>query len=262
MQALLITLALLSPVQDPEVKPPAPETVERAVKELSDAFSKTDPEAKSQAIIANSEVLDPKVIEWIAKGAKDKDSEVQAAAINALRYMDHPEANDALVTMLRRDKKLKKDPALYEALIIAICQHADPKSFKLIADFKLNDETRETIKARILGIARYRTPEAVEELFDVMKRFGKGRVKPYMDDLSTALMVLTGADYGKSQAAWTGWWNANKRDIKVSKELPKLPRKTLSAWSRYWGLELPEERRKGRDERGKDPEGNSAQVTN
>ena len=131
-----------------------------------------------QAIVTNSEVLDPKVIEWIAKGAKDKDPDVQSAAINALRYMDHPEANDALVTMLRRDKKLRKDPALYEALLIAICQHADPKSFKLIADFKLNDETRETIKARILGIARYRTPEAVEELFDLMKRFGKGRVQP------------------------------------------------------------------------------------
>jgi hypothetical protein len=255
MQALILSLALLSPSQEPAVKPPAPEVVERAVKELSDAYSKTDAEAKMQAIVTNSEVLDPKVIEWIAKGAKDKDPDVQSAAINALRYMDHPEANDALVTMLRRDKKLRKDPALYEALLIAICQHADPKSFKLIADFKLNDETRETIKARILGIARYRTPEAVEELFDLMKRFGKGRVQPYMNDLSTALMVLTGVDHGKSQTAWTGWWNANKRNLKVSKELPKLPRKTLSSWSRYWGLELPEERRKKRDERGDDPEG-------
>ena len=35
------------------------------------------------------------------------------------------------------DKKLRKKPELYEALIKAVCQHADPKSFSLITDFKL-----------------------------------------------------------------------------------------------------------------------------
>ena len=255
MNALLLSFALLSPAQEPGVKPPAPERVERAIEELSEAFSKPDSEAKVQAITINSEVLDPKVIEWIAKGAKDKSPDVQSAAIGSLRYMNHPKANDALVTMLRRDKKLRKNPELYEALIKGICQHADPKSFPLIADFKLNDETRDTLKARILGIARYRTPEAVEELFDLMKRFGKGRVQPYMGDISTALMVLTGVDKGKSQAAWTEWWNDNKRSLEISAGLPKLPKKTLSSWSRYWGLELPEERRKSRGDRGNDPEG-------
>jgi hypothetical protein len=260
MNLLLLSLSLLSPPQVPDTKPPADEVVELAVEELKSAFAGSDTEAKLQVITINAEVLHPDVIELIAKGMKDKASEVQSSAIQALRYMEHSAANDALVLTLRRDKKLRKDEELYEALIIAVCQHADPKSFKLIADFKLNDETKATIKARILGIARYRTPDAVEELFDVMKRFGKGRIQPYMGDLSTALMVLTGLDFGKSQTAWTGWWNENKRGLEISKELPKLPRKTLYSWSRYWGLELPEERRKGRDERGKDPEGDESQV--
>lgn len=256
MNALLLTLALLSPAQDPEVKPPDAARVERALKELSDAFSKKgDSELRMQAIILSSEVLHPEVIKWIAKGLKDKDPEVRGATIGSLRYMEHPDANDALVLALRRDKKLRKDPALYEALIKAVCQHADSKSFSLIADFKLNDETRDTIRARIYGIARFRTTDSVGELFDVMKRFGKGRVQPYMGDLSTALMVLTGVDHGRSQTAWTAWWNDNKRGLKVSDKLPKLPKKTLSSWSRYWGLELPEERRKRRGERGDDPEG-------
>ena len=82
------------------------------------------------------------VIEWIAKGLKDEDPEVRAATIESLRFMEHPDANDVLVTTLRRDKKLRKNPELYEALIKAVCQHADPKAFSLIADFKLNDETR------------------------------------------------------------------------------------------------------------------------
>ena len=256
MNALLLSLTLLSPAQDPEIKPPDPERVERAIEELSKAFSKkSDSEAKMQAIILSSEVLHPKVIEWIAKGLKDKDPEVRAATIESLRFMEHPDANDVLVTTLRRDKKLRKNPELYEALIKAVCQHADPKAFSLIADFKLNDETHATIRARIYGIARYRTPESVEELFDVMKRFGKNRAQPYMGELSTALMVLTGVDKGKSQVAWTKWWNDNKRGIEISPELPKLPKKTLASWSRYWGLELPEERRKRRGERGDDPEG-------
>jgi hypothetical protein len=256
MNSLLLSIALLSPAQDPEVKPPTEERVEQAIKELSAAFDKKgDSEAKIQAIALSSEVLHPKVIEWIAKGLKDSDDEVCAATIESLRYMEHPDANDVLVKTLRRDKKLRKKPELYEALIKAVCQHADPKSFSLIADFKLNDETRDTIRARIYGIARYRTTESVEELFDVMKRFGKNRAQPYMGELSTALMVLTGVDQGKSQTAWTRWWNDNKRDLEVSEELPKLPKKTLASWSRYWGLELPEERRKRRGERGDDPEG-------
>ena len=121
--------------------------------------------------------------------------------------------------------------------------------------FELNDETRATIRARIYGIARFREAKSVEELFDLMKRFGKYNAQSYMGDISTALMVLTGVDHGRSQAAWTAWWNENKRKLKVSPELPKLPRKTLYSWSRYWGLELPEERRKRRGERGDDPEG-------
>ena len=256
MNSLLLSIALLSPAQDPEVKPPTEARVEQAIKELSEAFAKKgDSEAKMQAITLSSEVLHPKVIEWIAKGLKDSDDEVRAAVIESLRYMEHSDANDVLVKTLRRDKKLRKNPELYEALIKAVCQHADPKSFSLIADFKLNDETRDTIRARIYGIARYRTTDSVEELFDVMKRFGKNRVQPYMGELSTALMVLTGVDQGKSQTAWTRWWNDNKRDLEVSEELPKLPKKTLASWSKYWGLELPEERRKRRGERGDDPEG-------
>ena len=256
MYALILSLALLSPAQDPEVKPPSPERVERALEELSIAFGKkADSEAKMQAIILSSEVLHPKVIEWIAKGLKDKDPEVRAATIGSLRYMEHPDANDVLVTMLQRDKKLRKSPELYEALIKAVCQHADPKAFSLIADFKMNDETHATIRARIYGLARYRTSKSVKELFDVMKRMGKNRAQPYMGEFSTALMVLTGVDQGKSQVAWTKWWNDNKRKLEISPELPKLPKKTLYSWSRYWGLELPEERRKRRDERGDDPEG-------
>lgn len=256
MITLLLSLALLSPAQDPEVQPPDAARVERALKELSEAFSKkADSKEKMQAIILSSEVLHPEVIKWIAKGLKDEDSMVRAATIESLRYMEHPDANDVLVKTLRRDKKLRKNPELYEALLKAICQHADSKSFSLIADFKLNDETRATIRARIYGIARFREAKSVEELFDLMKRFGKYNAQSYMGDISTALMVLTGVDHGRSQAAWTAWWNENKRKLKVSPELPKLPRKTLYSWSRYWGLELPEERRKRRGERGDDPEG-------
>jgi len=259
MYALILSLSLLSPVQDPEVKPPSKERVEQAIEELEEAFGKkSDSEAKMQAIILSSEVLHPDVIKWIAKGLKDKDDEVRAATIESLRYMEHPDANDVLVTTLRRDKKLRKNPALYEALIKAVCQHADPKSFSLITEFKLNDETRGTLRARIYGIARFRTPEAVEKLFDVMKRGSKGRNHANMGEISMALMVLTGIDQGKSEAAWTRWWNDNKRGLEISPELPKLPKKTLASWSRYWGLELPEERRKSREERGDDPEGDGS----
>ncbi len=87
MQALLLSLALLSPSQDPAVKPPAPEVVERAVKELSEAYSKTDAEAKMQAIVTNSEVLDPKVIEWIAKGLKKMAQEATDSLAGSLRKL-------------------------------------------------------------------------------------------------------------------------------------------------------------------------------
>ena len=256
MNSLLLTLALLSPTQDPEVETPSKERVEEAVGELSEAFGKKGgAEEKMQAITVSSEVIHPEVIKWIAKGLKDADDEVRGTTIEALRFMEHPDANDALVTTLRRDKKLRKNEDLYAALIKAVCQHANPKSFSLITDFNLNDETRDTLRARVYGIARFRTADSVEALFDVMKRGRKGRVHANMGEISTALMVLTGVDRGKSEAAWTKWWNDNKRDLKISPELPKLPKKTLTSWSRYWGLEVPEERRTRRGERGDDPEG-------
>ena len=105
------------------------------------------------------------------------------------------------------------------------------------------------------GIARFRTAESVEALFDVMRRGKKGRLHASMSDISTALRVLTGVDHGKSIAAWTKWWNENKRDLKVSPELPELPKKMLTTWSRYWSLEEPKEGRAPQGERGEQPDG-------
>ena len=255
MNSLLLCLALLSPVQDVEADAPSEEHVEQAVEELSRAFGKEGGLGlKVQAISAASEVTHPAVIKWIVKGLKDSDDEVRGASIEALRFMEHPDANDALVTTLMRDKRLRKNAELYEALIKAVCQHADPKSLSLIANYDLKDETKGTLRARVYGIARFRTAESVEALFDVMRRGKKGRLHASMSDISTALRVLTGVDHGKSAAAWTKWWNENKRDLKVSPELPELPKKILTTWSRYWGLEEPKEGRARQGERGEQPD--------
>ena len=253
MLALALTAALLVAPQDPAPAPDA-KKVEAAVKELKEAFAQSKPEPKVEAIRKGSEVLHSDVIEAIAKGFKEKEEPVQAATIEALRWMDHPKALDELHSTYKRDKKLKEDEELFAGLLKAIGQHANQTSIQVLADNPFKNPTHGAIQARILGLGRIRHVDSVSELMGMMQKVGRGKSAGYMDDFRLALMVLTGKDNGKSAEMWIKWWNDNKRTLKVEPKAPKLPPQAQKKWDYYWGLRHVEGRREKREDRGNDGE--------
>ena len=236
----LLSSALTAIPQEPGARPD-PKRVEAAVAEIEGAFKegKTADE-KVAAIRKNKEVLDARVITAITKGFKDKDQAVQAAAIDALGRMDHPEALEGLHRLYKADKqRLKDDEKILPLLLKSIGRHGSEKSVDLLADDVFLQRTFPAIQARVLSLGNIRSKKSVEALMDIMAKAGTRQVNDYMNLFRQSLVRLTGADQGPDSAMWTKWWQDNKAKLEVSKEVPKLPEIAEKAWSEYWGGETP-----------------------
>jgi HEAT repeat protein len=232
--------------------PPDTQRVKAAVVELEKAFKEGQPSERTKAIQNNQKVVDAEVIHWIARGLQDRDVEVQDAAIEALRHMDHPDALKELQAAAQRDGPMRKDPKLYAALLKAIGQHGSPTSIPLFKEGLWAVQDRAVIQARVLGLGRIRTTAAVEALIGLMRTAGKGVIQPFMEDFRLALAELTGVDQGRSQELWFKWWNENHGKIKVDAEPPELEKPLQKRWDSYWGTEPHEGKQKKQGERGRD----------
>jgi hypothetical protein len=250
LTVLLTTVLTVAPAhQDRE---PSEEQVKAAVAALEEAFGKGKSPERIAALQAGAQVLDAAVIEWIGKGLKDRDAEVQKASIESLRSMPHPDALAALHKSYKRDKKLLAHEELGPALLRAIGQHGSESSIEVLADNPFSPRNHKAIQARILGLGNIRSNESVEELMGLMVKVGRHKAQPYMGEFRLALMRLTGADNGKSVDLWTEWWNDAKKHLEVSKEPPLLPKGEQRQWDHYWGNPRKHERGKRRGDRGDD----------
>jgi hypothetical protein len=260
LHLLLTALLTFAPAAQtpPTTPPPDPAAVKAAVAELTQAFAKGKSPERIEAITKNSKVVDAAVVKCIVKGLSDDDMKVQGAAIDALRYMQHPDAFTALQDLLKRDKtekKIEKDVELYTKLIKAIGQHGNKASVPLLAENVFGSTEYKVAEARVLALGNIRAKESVEELIGMMRTAGREKVQPYMQTFRMSLMVLTGVDQGASQDSWTTWWNEHKGDFKVPAAAPPLPKEMQMRWDYFWGNGLTYERNKKRGDRGDDPEG-------
>jgi len=256
---LLTALLTFAPAaQAPQATPPDPAAVKAAVAELTAAFAKGKSPERIEAISKNSKLVDAAVIKCIVKGLSDDDVKVQGAAIDALRYMKHPDAFDALHDLLKRDKtekKIEKDVDLYTKLIKAVAQHGNKAAIATLSDNLFGNTEFKIAEARVLALGNIRAKESVEELIALMRTAGREKVQPYMATFRMSLMVLTGADQGASQDTWMAWWNDHKNDFKVPATAPQLPKEMQMRWDYFWGNQITHERNKKRGDRGDDPEG-------
>ncbi len=263
---LAATLFVAPPLQDdtpPVDQPPAPDPaqVEEAVAGLKEAFQKGKTTERLEALKKFGKVNDGEVIDWIAKGLKDKDTVVRTASIESLRWLKHPDALDALHTSLKKDKAIRKDDRLHEAMIKAIGQHGSPKSIEILTDNMLAEAPKQVHIARIYSLGNIRDKQSVEELMSMIKKTGRragkrgGGGQPLMGEFRNALKVLTGEDFGREEKAWADWWKANKKDFEMTPQPTGLTRKEQAVWNKYWGLDQKKKedrkkKRKGRGEEG------------
>jgi hypothetical protein len=247
---VLVTTALPIPVNAlDDDDAPDPKRIELALAELSAAFKARDLEGRVAAIQKHADVHDARVAESIAKGLKDKNLTVADASIEALRWFDHPAAVKALEKEYGRNKKLKEDPNRHLALVLAIGQHGSTTSIPILTDASQTDTTAKIIQARIMSLGNVRSVDSIDELLDMITRFGSGRRgggQKHMADFTTSLTVLTGQEIGRSPDVWAKWWRENKKTFRMSPE-PVLPKGMQKRWERYWRLD--EKKKADGDER-------------
>jgi HEAT repeat protein len=222
-----------------------------AVAALDKAFKDGDKSERLKAIQEAVLVADAAVVERIARALRDREPDVQKGALEALRYVDRPEAVQALNDAAKRDVKLHRDPELYACLLRAIGQHGDASSLDALAEDIWTAPEPAVLEARVLGLARIRGEASVAKLMDALRTAGASRVQPYMPDFRLALMVLTGVDQGTSPDLWLRWWNENRAKLRVEKKPLPLPKAMQLRWDAYWGDARYYDRPTARAERGK-----------
>jgi len=252
---------LLAPLQDPPEGPPPPdpELVEAALVDLEQAFKKGKAPERVAAIEKHAEVNDAEVVRWIGKGLEDKDDGVKAAAVEAFRWLPNEKALAALHDALLKDKELKKNDALYAALVKAIGQHGDPSSIDVLLDGATAAAPKEATIARIYSLGHIRDKRSVEELLDLMRKTGRLRGKngggggqqPLSKQFAVALHVLTGESFGEDEKAWMDWWKEHGKKFEVAEEAQGLDPKIKAHFDKYWSKQPA--RGAERPKRGGDP---------
>jgi hypothetical protein len=252
MLQLLCALVLSIPVDFQNPVPPDAQRVKAAVAELEKAFKDGQSADRSKAIQNNRQVVDADVVRWIARGLSDRDTAVELAAIEALRFMNHPEALKELQSVAQRDGPMRKEPELYAALLKAIGQHGSASSIALLKDDIWSVPDYSVIQARIMSLGRIRTLAAADALIGMMRTGGPLKIQPFMEEFRIALAMLTGVDQGRSQDLWMRWWNDNHDKLKVDAKPPVLDKPLQKRWDAYWNADAREDRQQKRNETGKD----------
>ena len=251
MRILLAALLCCLPAAGGDVPPQADvQRVKSALAELEAAWKSDSPAERVRALQAQGGVRDAEVVKLVARGLRDKEPDVQRAAIEALRFVAHPDALKELQAQAHDDKALRKDPLLRAALLRAVGQYGQASSIAVLAEEFAAPDDEHVLQARILGLGRVRTREAVEKLLELMKLVGPQRLQMLMPDFRLALLVLTGADQGLSQAAWQSWWSDNRAKWKIAETPLGLPKDLERKWKVYWGEAEDDYRPRKRSERG------------
>lgn len=257
MLAPLLALLLALPPQDKpaapaEAPPPDAAAIKEAVTGIELAQKSKDPDLLAAALEVAQAVPAPEVAEAAAKLLDDKERTVRLAATECLRHLAHDKARELLERHVkRREKALHDDPEAHGLLLRAVAQHGSAKSIGLLTDNPWGNPDHRVIRARLLGLGNIRVDQALEAVMDLTNQAGKNKVEPYMDDVRTALVVLSGEDKGPALDAWRSWWNEKGKDAHVAPQPPEqLPREVQARWNGFWkakvpGFEAPPEKQGG-----------------
>ena len=234
--AVLLLLAAIGSAQSPD-------EVKQTVDGLKAAFRTKDEVVIDKAIRQSMKVNDPAVSKEIAKGLRDRSLAVREAAIEALGSMDNETALKELHRLYFGNRSLSKNPKLFALLLKEIGRHGDPSSIKVMIDSPFNRLTLESGTARLMGLGNIRDKQSVEELVKLSRKSSgkqrgsgvtsqwRGAFNQAFDD---AMRILTGQEYGRGKEDLEKWWRANRKDLEVDPERPKVPDEVSKRWASYW----------------------------
>src|SRR5262245_20694903 len=133
LSLLLSAVLLFAPQQGGErASGPSAEDVARVTAGLDEAFRANDVKRLQVALEAAQSVPHADVVRKVVHGLEDERADVVLATLQALRWLDHPDALQAL-HRAAKERKLMRVPEQAAALLRAVAQHADPSSIALLA---------------------------------------------------------------------------------------------------------------------------------
>jgi len=221
-----------------------PQPLDRRIAELAKDGDASDLVA---ALREAADAADAGVVRAVAAVARRGEFAVRCAAIEALGRNGHAGALQELHELYRRDTKLRDDERLFALLLTEIGRHGDPSSAKVLADHPFDHLTIASGRARIMGLARIRTDEALAELMKAAQKVGAprrahggGAVEgqwdgKFRDYGRAALVILTGNDRGFSKENWLQWWRKEGRGFRVPEARPEVPDDVAALWESFWG---------------------------
>jgi hypothetical protein len=252
--ALVSALSLAGQGEDPRPTGPSAEAVARATAGLDAALRARGVPGIVAALESAQSVPDAGVVRRVRTCLSDEREEVVLAAVQALRWLAHPDALGALHE-LAKERKHMRTPARAAAILRAIAQHGHASSVAVLARDPFEPEDAACVRARLLGLAHIRTPQALEALFGIVATTSPSgrerRIAPYMSDARLALVVLTGVDQGALPETWERWWQKNRKTFELPAEPPLLPKIERDAWDQFFGLPRDYERDRRREDRGR-----------
>lgn len=152
-----------------------------------------------------------RAIDFIADLAvKVPDMSVYEAARDAIARMESPEAVDALVEKVGKDR----NPMIKILLVDAIAARDDERSAAGLAA-ALRDRTDEVVRAAIAAAKKRKAVQAVDALIDLVERLEGGRDADglLMSSAREALTAITGESFAKAQD-WRNFWEPRKASFR------------------------------------------------
>ncbi len=126
--------------------------VQRAVGELREAAKAAEARARVAVLDRWKELEDPRVIEEFGVALRSDEPEVRTVAIDALRWMKHDAALAELQALVKRDRKLRKDPELHASVLKAIGQHGSESSIELLTGQVAPGAGKNVLRPRVPGL--------------------------------------------------------------------------------------------------------------
>ena len=130
---------------------PVASDVAKAVKELQEAASLGDDIVIVEAIERAAHVTHPDVIAEVKKALDSKSSAVKSRAIEALGWMKHPDALEALHDLYWNEPRLGENENMFAKLLKAIGRQGDPSSVKVLSHKPFKYLTWDVGVARIMA---------------------------------------------------------------------------------------------------------------
>jgi len=249
MLTVILSLALLiSPQESPPT--PSPERVAEVVKNIEQTLKRGTDDERVRLLTRASDVPSKEVAQVLKSSLKSKSPKVVSAAIQGLRWMQHPAALEALQKAYASNKALRKDVVLRLSMLKAIGQHGHVSSIKLLSHEIYASKNVDLIKVRIFGLGMIRHADSLKALFKLMNSNAPHTVQNSMGALRYSLMFLTGVDKGPKRESWVKWWRDNRKVFKMAPLSKAIPRRNLDYWARYWGIDFISERVTRREDRG------------